>query len=91
MLQAIHIAGFRLLTEPASLKPLMMSRCRFPRGRFRLLTEPASLKRGLLRRERPADASFRLLTEPASLKPGRAEQRRGVGLAVSGSSQSRPH
>ena len=62
-------AGFRLLTEPASLKPPPAAhRAWTPSGSFRLLTEPASLKRErpcLLPRRR---ARFRLLTEPASLK-----------------------
>ena len=63
-------SSFRLLTEPASLKPR-----RAPAGQlladrgFRLLTEPASLKRMVRLLVYDPGGCFRLLTEPASLKP----------------------
>ena len=42
---------FRLLTEPASLKPPVTDPGMEPRPRFRLLTEPASLKHAVGVRE----------------------------------------
>ena len=65
--------SFRLLTEPASLKPRVVSRVVREHARgFRLLTEPASLKRPTCPVPTPTPTSpgFRLLTEPASLKRG---------------------
>ena len=73
--------GFRLLTEPASLKLSTEELRPVLTAGFRLLTEPASLKLDGLTEVAEGALGFRLLTEPASLK---RTDRDGAGLA-------RPH
>ena len=72
--------GFRLLTEPASLKRFNRLPIFAYSIRFRLLTEPASLKLAYRSGESPLLAlSFRLLTEPASLKQKQPRHNGGDG------------
>ena len=86
------LGGFRLLTEPASLKRQLLGA-----HLLELVVFPAPHRAGLIEATclpgGPAERTgcFRLLTEPASLKLRRLAAVGSGRGPVSGSSQSRPH